>query len=116
MDMYNSQIPLQTPQNIINHWFANGLNNLTHIRNNFDLSSTYVSSLLSESDWVGILKDRGIDVDQLLSRENKAVLERLKIFGQLMQNKTIAIETFIIEQFLTYDDFDGELQNRNKDN
>ena len=116
MDMYNPQIPLQTPQTIINHWFENGLTHLTCVRENFDLSSTYASSLLSESDWVGILKDRGIDVDQLLSRENKAVLERLKIFGQLMQNKTIAIETFIIEQFLTYDDFDGELQNRNKDN
>ena len=33
-----------------------------------------------------------------------------------MQNKIIAIEAFIIEQFLTYDDFDGELKNRNKDN
>ena len=115
MDIHNPQIPLQTPQTIINHWFQNGLTHLTHIRENFDLSSTYASSLLSESDWFGILKDRGIDVDELLSSENKAVLEKLQTFDQLMQNKTNAIETFIKEQFLTYDDFDGELKNRNKD-
>ena len=84
MDTNNPQIPLQTPQTIINHWFENGLTYLTHIRENFDLSSTYASSLLSESDWVGILKDRGIDVDELLSSENGDVIEKLQIFDQLM--------------------------------
>ena len=84
MDMYNPQIPLQAPQTIINHWFQNGLTHLTHIRKNFDLSSAYASSLLSESDWIGILKDRGIDVDELLSSENKNVIEKLQIFDQLL--------------------------------
>tara|TARA_E500000178_G_C16455693_1_gene502118 strand:+ start:34 stop:531 length:498 start_codon:yes stop_codon:yes gene_type:complete len=116
MDIHNPQIPLQTPQLIINHWFANGLTHLTQVRNNFDLSTTYASSLLSESDWVGILKDRGIDVNELLSSENKAVLEKLQTFDQLMRDKTNAIETFIKEQFLTYDDLNDELKNRNKDN
>ena len=116
MVTHNPQIPLQTPQLIINHWFENGLTDLTHIRENFDLSSTYASSLLSERHWFGILKDRGIDFNELLSSENKAVLEKLQTFDQLMRDKTNAIETFIKEQFLTYDDFDGELRNRNKDN
>ena len=88
----------------------NGLTHLTHIRENFDLSSTYASSLLSESEWIGILKDRGIDVDELFSSENKAGLEKLQTFDQLMQNKTNAIETFIKEQFLTYDDVDGGIK------
>ena len=116
MDTYNPQIPLKTPHTIINHWFKNGLTHLTHIRKNFDLSSAYASSLLSESDWVGILKDRGIDFNELLSSENREVIEKLQTFDQLMRDKTIAIETFIKEQFLTYDDFDGKLRNRNKDN
>ena len=77
MDMYNPQIPLQTPQTIINHWFQNGLTHLTHIRNNFNLSSTYASSLLSESHWIGILKERGIDFSELLSSENGEVIEKL---------------------------------------
>ena len=94
----------------------NGLTHLTHIRENFDLSSTYASSLLSESEWIGILKDRGIDVDELFSSENKAGLEKLQILDQLMQDKTNTIKTFIKEQFLIYDDFDGKLRNRNKDN
>ncbi len=33
-----------------------------------------------------------------------------------MQDKTNKIETFIKEQFLTYDDLNGEIKNRNKDN
>ena len=116
MDMINPQITLKTPQLIINHWFENGMTHLTHIRQNFDLSSTYASSLLSESDWVGILKDTEIDVDELLSTENKAVLEKLQNFDQLMRDKTNTIKTFIREQFLTCDDFDGEFRNRNKEN
>ena len=59
---------------------------------------------------------RGIDFNELLSSENKNVIDKLLIFDQLMRDKTNAIETFIKEQFLTYDDFDGELKNRNKDN
>ena len=109
--MHNPQIPLKTPQLIINHWFKNGLTHLTHIREIFDLSSAYASSLLSERHWFGILKDRGIDFNELLSSENKAVLEKLQTFDQLMRDKTNAIETFIKEQFLTYDDFDGEFRN-----
>ena len=97
MVINNPQIPLQTPQTIINHWFKNGLTHLTHIRENFDLSSTYASSLLSESDWVGILKDRGINFNELLSNDNRAALEKLQIFDQLMRDNTITIETFIKE-------------------
>ena len=62
------------------------------------------------------MKDSEIDFNELLSSEDKDVIAKLQTFDQLMRDKTNAIETFIKEQFLTYDDFDGELQNRNKDN
>ena len=80
------------------------------------MCSTYASSLLSHSDWIDILKDSEIDFNELLSSEDKDVIAKLQTFDQLMRDKTNAIETFIKEQFLTYDDFDGELRNRNKDN
>ena len=56
------------------------------------------------------LKDRGIDFNELLSSENREVIEKLQIFDQLMRDKTNIIETLIKEQFLTYDDFEGEIK------
>ena len=67
------------------------------MRKNFDLFATFASSLMNESYWIGILKDKEIDVDEPLSSKHKAVVERLKIFSQVMQDKTFVIETFIKE-------------------